>query len=273
MFSYLVESDLHKGELKRRGTFFLATLGGYAVLLLATGITGVYAYEAHIGNQNLELVALVPPEMEEVKEEPPTERPTRATTPDDSGGGSRRGGGVPEPLRSNTSPDLTKIDGPARGSTSQLPPSIPQGDGRAYIFDSGGPYNPNAKDDGNSSSSTNGKGKNIIAEEPPPVAKKTTEKPKDKVKIIGVVNSLAVSLPEPTYPPLARQAGIQGQVNVEIMIDETGRVISARATSGNPLLRQESERAAYRARFTPTWLSEQAVKAKGIITYNFVLRR
>ncbi len=274
MFSHLVESDLHKGELKRRGTFFMATLGAYALLLAATGLTGVYAYEAHIDDQNLELVALVPPDTEVTKpRETPPERPVN-TTPSTSadGGGSRNRGGAPEAIRSNTSSDPTKISGPPQPSTTQDPPSIPQGNGRTYIFGTE-PYNPNGKGGDDSSSNTNGKGGDIVKEEPPPIVKKTPEKPKNTIRNIGVANSMALSLPEPVYPQLARTAGIQGQVNVEIMIDETGRVISARATNGNPLLRQEAERAAFRARFTPTRLSEQPVKAKGIITYNFVLKR
>jgi protein TonB len=59
---------------------------------------------------------------------------------------------------------------------------------------------------------------------------------------------------------------------VQILIDEQGRVISAKATSGNPLLQGAAVQAAYRALFTPTILSGKPVKVTGSITYNFVLR-
>jgi len=59
---------------------------------------------------------------------------------------------------------------------------------------------------------------------------------------------------------------------VEILIDEQGRVISAQATSGHPLLREAARQAALQARFTPTQLNGQPVKVSGVITYNFVLQ-
>jgi TonB family protein len=61
-------------------------------------------------------------------------------------------------------------------------------------------------------------------------------------------------------------------VTVQIVVDETGKVISAKAVSGHPLLLQSAQQAAYQARFSPTTLSGQAVKVSGVITYNFVLQ-
>ena len=53
------------------------------------------------------------------------------------------------------------------------------------------------------------------------------------------------------------------------MIDETGKVISAKAVSGHPLLRDAAERAARGAKFSPTYLSKQPVKVTGLIVYKF----
>jgi TonB family protein len=64
---------------------------------------------------------------------------------------------------------------------------------------------------------------------------------------------------------------IEGVISVQVLIDETGRVISAKAVSGSPFLTVEAQKAALQARFTPTILGEQPVKVSGIITYNFVL--
>jgi protein TonB len=59
-------------------------------------------------------------------------------------------------------------------------------------------------------------------------------------------------------------------VVVQVVIDENGRVISAQAVSGHPLLQAVSVAAARNARFSPTKLSGQPVKVTGVITYNFV---
>ena len=56
-----------------------------------------------------------------------------------------------------------------------------------------------------------------------------------------------------------------------MLIDETGKVISAQAMSGHPLLRAAAVQAAQQALFTPTVLGGQPVKVSGVITYNFVL--
>jgi protein TonB len=78
-------------------------------------------------------------------------------------------------------------------------------------------------------------------------------------------------LPKPAYPEIAKRAGAQGPVNVQVLIDETGKVISAKAISGSPLLMIAAQQAALAARFSPTKLSEQPVKVSGVITYNFQL--
>lgn len=86
-----------------------------------------------------------------------------------------------------------------------------------------------------------------------------------------VLNSQALSLPPPSYPPLARNTRTQGTVIVQVLIDEEGKVVRATATSGHPLLVPEAQKAAMRARFSPTILGEQKVKVQGVITYNFIL--
>ncbi|HZB47135.1 MAG TPA: TonB family protein [Pyrinomonadaceae bacterium] len=87
----------------------------------------------------------------------------------------------------------------------------------------------------------------------------------------GVLNGKAISLPKPDYPDAARRLRSSGMVTVEVVIDVNGRVISAKATSGAPLLRDAAERAAMQARFTPALLSGQPVKVSGQINYNFSL--
>ena len=86
-----------------------------------------------------------------------------------------------------------------------------------------------------------------------------------------ILNSQAIALPKPLYPPIAKIAGVQGVVSIQVLIDETGTVISAKALSGSPLLQPEAVKAAYRARFSPTTIDDQPVKVSGLITYNFLL--
>ena len=85
----------------------------------------------------------------------------------------------------------------------------------------------------------------------------------------GAIDAKATSKPEPAYPPLARATRAAGAVRVEVVVDERGRVTSASAKSGHPLLRAAAEAAARQARFSPTRLSNKAVKVRGTITYNF----
>jgi TonB family protein len=87
----------------------------------------------------------------------------------------------------------------------------------------------------------------------------------------GVLNGKATSLPVPVYPQAARNARAAGMVTVEVVIDGSGKVISAKATSGHSLLQQAAVQAAQQARFTPTLLSGQPVKITGVINYNFGL--
>jgi TonB family protein len=86
----------------------------------------------------------------------------------------------------------------------------------------------------------------------------------------GVLNGKATSLPAPVYPDTARRMRTSGLVTVEVVVDVSGRVISAKAVSGPEVLRDAAERAAMMAKFTPALLSGQPVKMTGMINYNFV---
>jgi Ca-activated chloride channel family protein len=87
----------------------------------------------------------------------------------------------------------------------------------------------------------------------------------------GVLNGKAISLPKPLYPPSAKSMHASGVVSVEVLLDEDGKVVSARAVDGNTLLREAAVNAARQARFSPTILSGHPVKVAGVITYKFTL--
>ncbi len=106
-----------------------------------------------------------------------------------------------------------------------------------------------------------------LESEPPPPAPRPILKPVSG----GVLNGTAISLPSPSYPDAARRLRMAGLVSVEVVVDETGKVISAVATTGPAVLRDVAVQAAMRARFSPTKLSGQPVKVSGVINYKFAL--
>jgi protein TonB len=118
-----------------------------------------------------------------------------------------------------------------------------------------------------SNSSSNGAVVKVESAGEPPV--QPMPKPLMKPVSGGVLNGTATELPKPIYPDIARHARATGMVSVEVVIDETGKVISARAVSGPPLLRDAAVKAALLARFSPTRLSGQPVKISGTVNYNF----
>lgn len=85
----------------------------------------------------------------------------------------------------------------------------------------------------------------------------------------GVLNSRALSLPKPVFPEEAKRLKVSGRVTVRVVIDENGRVISAKATDGPIPLRGAAEDAARKASFAPTTQDGITVKVTGLLTYDF----
>jgi tetratricopeptide (TPR) repeat protein len=93
--------------------------------------------------------------------------------------------------------------------------------------------------------------------------------PPTRIVSAGVINGKAITLVTPPFPAEAR--GKQsGKVTVQVLIDETGRVLRACAVEGPSLLMKASESAAYRSKFTPTTFEGTPVKVNGMIIYNFI---
>ncbi len=101
---------------------------------------------------------------------------------------------------------------------------------------------------------------------------KSTAAPAAKNGESRVLNGKAISKPTPDYPLEAKRAGISGTIPVMILVDETGKVIQARAFCGDPSLARASVKAARTVRFSPTLLSGVPVKVAGTITFNFTLQ-
>jgi tetratricopeptide (TPR) repeat protein len=89
----------------------------------------------------------------------------------------------------------------------------------------------------------------------------------------NVVNGKAVSLARPNYPAKARAKNAAGLIPVKVLIDEAGKVIEAKTFCGNPDLREVSEKAALKSKFSPTTFNGKPIKVSGVIIYNFVFQK
>jgi protein TonB len=82
-----------------------------------------------------------------------------------------------------------------------------------------------------------------------------------------------INIPVPTYPDMARTAGIEGQAVVEALVDIDGSVADARILkpSGNASLDQAAVDAAMRAKFSPAKQRDKAVRVWVSIPFRFTL--
>lgn len=276
MFDTLVESGSHKGDLQRKGGFLLGTLVVYGIVLVGAGILSIYLYNSNLPDASLELVTLVAPvpaaPEPEAKPEPKQEQKPEAakTEPQVS---------MRQEISMIVPPDLAKSQQVAKVETREIARNVPVVVGNrdvdaAPAAASVGPIGGSAIGGGG------GGGGNAVGpvvssddEAPPPPPKPTPEPPKKNVTISGgVLNGKAISKPAPAYPAIAKAARASGAVTVQITVDESGRVVSASAVNGHPLLQQAAVSAVRNWRFTPTLLSGQPVKVTGVVTVNFNLQ-
>jgi TonB family protein len=85
----------------------------------------------------------------------------------------------------------------------------------------------------------------------------------------GLLNSKALSLPQPQLSEEAKRLKESGKVTVRVVIDENGKVISAKAMNGPAVLREAAETAARQATFKPTIQDGITVKVAGDLIYEF----
>jgi outer membrane biosynthesis protein TonB len=82
----------------------------------------------------------------------------------------------------------------------------------------------------------------------------------------GMLNGKAIYMPSPEAPG----GEANGVVIVQILVDEQGAVVDARAVAGPPALHGAAVNAARLARFNPTFMMGEAVRVSGTLSYNFV---
>jgi periplasmic protein TonB len=111
-----------------------------------------------------------------------------------------------------------------------------------------------------------GEGATGVAPPPPPPPRIT------RTKVGGQVQEAKIiARPNPIYPPLARQARIQGKVQLHAIIDKEGHVSELQVVSGHPLLVKAALDAVQNWRYQPTILNGEPVEVDTTIDVNFVL--
>ena len=79
-----------------------------------------------------------------------------------------------------------------------------------------------------------------------------------------------ISIPNPWYPPTARQNKIRGEVVVDALVDEQGKVAYVRLIKGPAIFRQPALTAAYHALHQPKQACGRPIKFWWRIQYNFI---
>jgi len=117
---------------------------------------------------------------------------------------------------------------------------------------------------------------NAFSQNSAPVLKDNSVETEEVYKIgdvRGNIKRKAVLLPKPPFPREALEAGADGIVKVEVVIDAEGNVVSAKAVSGHPLLFASAEETARRTKFRGIETADKNVKETGILNYNFAIEK
>jgi protein TonB len=76
---------------------------------------------------------------------------------------------------------------------------------------------------------------------------------------------------QPVYPPIARQARIQGTVELRAIVSKAGTIESLAVLSGHPILVKSALEAVRQWRYRPYLLNSEPIEVETDITVNFVL--
>jgi len=107
---------------------------------------------------------------------------------------------------------------------------------------------------------------------PPPPPPKKEPPPPSRIKVGGnVQQAKLVRQPRPSYPPLAKQARIQGVVKLSAVIAKDGTIQELSVISGHPLLAPAALEAVKQWVYQPTLLNGEPVEVSTQIDVNFTL--
>ena len=91
--------------------------------------------------------------------------------------------------------------------------------------------------------------------------------PKKVTKIEGL-NAVTSKVP-PEYPPIAKQLKIEGPVELEALVTESGTVEKVNIVSGNPVLTRPASDAVKKWKYAPFTTDGKAVKALVPVSMTF----
>ena len=122
---------------------------------------------------------------------------------------------------------------------------------------------PNTPNNNNTEAGQN----NVAANNQPQNAAQPAQPGQKRAPIAGgMLNGKAIYLPVPEVPA----GDATGVVLVQVLVDEQGAVVDAKAISGPQHLQVAAVSAARLARFNPTMLMGEPVRVSGTLSYNFV---
>ena len=246
MFDRLVESAKEK-QGRRARRLFLATVAVYAVALTALGVATVIGFHPALAGGNEVLSILIPPPVPSGPDPDSVQIKTNLKSAPDQGFVAPKPNVAVLPLdhmkdleprvQVAVAPSGAKIGpwgrGPGASDTGEMPPPPP-------------PPTPT-----------------------PVVKPAATPAQNTVVRLTSMLTQGRVlRRVQPPYPVIAKQARIEGSVQVQIDISEDGAVTNVTLLSGHPLLRDAALRAAKQWQFIPTELNGHRVRAIGMITFN-----
>ena len=257
MFDQLVESTSARRNL-RTWVLFAWSSVFWSFVLLAVGVVGVMAYDARLDADldrlDRTLIAVPPKPLPPPAPPSPTRRAETAPAPDAFVSRTEQPPTVapPSPRPPQIGPGSPV--GMPNGSWNGTPDGEPGGDPNGVP---GAPIRPIER----------------VAPQPPPppppvVERTETQRRQGPIRST-ILTGRAIRRVEPRYPQTAVNVRVSGDVEVEVVVDESGRVVSARAVSGHPLLRSAAISAAREWVFSPTTLGGVPVKVVGTITFKF----
>ena len=91
------------------------------------------------------------------------------------------------------------------------------------------------------------------------------------IRISSMLQGSLIRRVEPTYPPLAKSARIQGPVVLEAIISKTGTIENLQLISGHPMLVGAAIEAVRQWRYKPYILNSEPIEVETQITVNFTL--
>ena len=95
--------------------------------------------------------------------------------------------------------------------------------------------------------------------------------PARPLKISHWAEGNLISRMQPIYPPLARQARIQGSVELRAIISRAGTIENLTVVSGHPMLIRAGIDAVRKWRYRPYLLNNEPIEVETEITVNFTL--